>query len=88
MVSFDFFEVCVLNIHRTVHAGLGDYEVTGGLSTYPTCGHVGDFACRHKAVHILIEADGGLVTVDGHTVIYAFALTAQEYLEAVNLIAE
>ena len=36
------------------------------MSTYPTCGHIGDFACRHEAVHILIEVDGGLVTVDGH----------------------
>ena len=58
--------LALLDVHASVHPGLGDYEVTGGLSTYPTCGHIGDFACRHQAVHILIEVDGGLVTVDGH----------------------
>lgn len=40
--------------NASVHPSLSDYEVTGGLSTYPTCGHI-EFACRHQAVHILVR---------------------------------
>ena len=39
------------------------------LTAYPACRHVGNLGCWHKAVHVLIEVDGGLVTVDGHTLL-------------------
>ena len=42
-------------------------EVTGCLTAYPACRHIGDFTCRNETVHILIEIDGGLIPVDSDT---------------------
>lgn len=57
----------LLNVHAITTSCLGLDKITGRLATNPSRGHIRNFTCWNKAVHILIEIDGGLVTVNGYT---------------------
>ena len=56
-----------LYVQVVTHTGLGLHEVSSHLSAYPAGRQVGDFRSRNKAVHVLVEIDGGAVAVDSHT---------------------
>ena len=57
----------LLDVHAVPVPGLGLDEIPCGLTAYPSCRHVRYLAGRNEAVHVLIQIDGGLVTVDGDT---------------------
>lgn len=58
--------VALLYVHAAVHAGLGCHKVSCGLTADPSCRHIRNFGGRHKTVHILIQVDARLVSIDGH----------------------
>lgn len=58
--------VAFLYVHTAIHAGLGCHKVPCRLTADPSCRHVRDFTGWYKTVHILIQVDARLVSIDGH----------------------
>ena len=58
--------IALLYVHTTIHAGLGCHKVPCRLTADPSCRHVRDFTGWYKTVHILIQVDARLVSIDGH----------------------
>lgn len=67
--------VAFLYVHTAIHAGLGSHKVSCGLSADPSSRHVRDFTGWHQTVHILIQVDARLVSVDGHAFLQLHHLT-------------
>ena len=58
--------VALLYVHTAIHAGFGRHKVSCCLSADPSCRHIRDFTGWHQIVHILIQIDARLVSIDGH----------------------
>mgnify|MGYP007043013895 CR=1 FL=1 len=66
--------VAFLYVHTAIHAGPGCHKVPCRLSADPSCRHVRDFTGWHKTVHILIQIDARLVSIDGHAFLQLYHL--------------